>query len=65
MKPEKHYYEGRNAGLQYYEIPNDRKPLVLLHAQGVDSGFGLLRKSEGQNQCCSTPRGWTAAASSA
>lgn len=32
MKYEKHYYEGHNTGLQYYEIPNNLKPLVLLHA---------------------------------
>lgn len=37
MKYEKHYYEGQNTHLQYYEIRNDMKPLVLLHAQGVDS----------------------------
>ena len=37
MKYEKHYYEGHNTGLQYYEIPNNLKPLVLLHAQAVDS----------------------------
>ena len=37
MKYEKHYYEGHNTGLQYCEIPNNLKPLVLLHAQAVDS----------------------------
>ena len=37
MKYEKHYYEGHNTGLQYYEIPNNLKPFVLLHAQAVDS----------------------------
>lgn len=37
MRYEKHFYEGRNSGLQYYEIRNDLKPLVLLHAQAVDS----------------------------
>lgn len=37
MKYEKHYYEGQSTGLQYYEIPNNLKPLVLLHAQAVDS----------------------------
>ena len=31
MRYEKHFYEGRNSGLQYYEIRNDLKPLVLLH----------------------------------
>ncbi len=40
----KRYYEGRNVSLQYYEIPNDKKPLVLLHAQAVDSTsfFGVM-----------------------
>lgn len=49
MKIEKYCYEGQhegqnsnrdadlNIGLQYYEISNDLKPLVLLHAQAVDS----------------------------
>ena len=37
MRYEKRFYEGRNSGLQYYEIRNDMKPLVLLHAQAVDS----------------------------
>ena len=37
MRYEKHFYEGRNSGFQYYEIRNDLKPLVLLHAQAVDS----------------------------
>lgn len=37
MKYEKHYYKGQNTGLQYYEIRNNLKPLVLLHAQAVDS----------------------------
>ena len=25
-----------HSGLNYYEINNDRQPLVLIHAQGVD-----------------------------
>ncbi len=29
-------YDGQ-SGLHYYETPNDRPPLVLLHAQGVDA----------------------------
>ena len=37
MKIEKQYYAGQNVRLQYYEIRNGRKPLVLLHAQAVDS----------------------------
>ena len=37
MNCETHFYEGNGVGLQYCEIRNDRKPLVLLHAQGVDS----------------------------
>lgn len=46
MKYEKHYLEGLHAGLQYYEIRNDLKPLVLLHAQAVDSTsfFGVMPK---------------------
>ena len=46
MKYEKHYFEGLHAGLQYYEIRNDLKPLVLLHAQAVDSTsfFGVMPK---------------------
>lgn len=46
MKYQKHYYEGENIGLQYYEIQNERKPLVLLHAQAVDSTsfFGVMHK---------------------
>lgn len=41
-----HYYEGPDGGLRYYEIRNEREPLVLLHAQGVDSAsfFGVLPK---------------------
>lgn len=35
MNCETHFYEGNGVGLQYCEIRNDRKPLVLLHAQGV------------------------------
>lgn len=44
MKIGKHYYEGQNAGIQYYEIQNSLKPLVLLHAQAVDSSsfFGIM-----------------------
>ena len=37
MNCETHFYEGNGVGLQYCGIRNDRKPLVLLHAQGVDS----------------------------
>ena len=42
----KHYYEGHNIGLQYYETPNKLKPLVLLHEQAVDSTnfFNISRK---------------------
>ena len=31
------YYDGQGTGLKYYEVKNDLQPLVLLHAQGVDS----------------------------
>ena len=46
MNCEKHYYEGQGIGLQYYEIQNGLKPLVLLHAQAVDSTsfFGVMPK---------------------
>lgn len=46
MKYEEHYLEGLHAGIQYYEIRNDLKPLVLLHAQAVDSTsfFGVMPK---------------------
>ena len=46
MKYEELYLEGLHAGLQYYEIRNDLKPLVLLHAQAVDSTsfFGVMPK---------------------
>ena len=45
MRYEKHFYEGRNSGLQYYEIRNDLKPLVLLHA-GRGQHQLLLRHAE-------------------
>ena len=46
MKYEKNVYEGQNVYLQYYEIRNGLKPLVLLHAQAVDSTsyFGVMPK---------------------
>ena len=46
MEYEEHYLEGLHAALQYYEIRNDLKPLVLLHAQDVDSTsfFGVMPK---------------------
>ena len=31
------YYNNREIVLKYYEVKNDLQPLVLLHAQGVDS----------------------------
>lgn len=37
MSFEKHCYTNGSIILQYYEIPNDFSPLVLLHAQGTDS----------------------------
>lgn len=46
MKYKKNVYEGQNVYLQYYEIRNGLKPLVLLHAQAVDSTsyFGVMPK---------------------
>ena len=46
MKYEKYYYEGQNVGLQYYEIRNGLTPLVMLHAQAVDSSsfFSVMPK---------------------
>ena len=46
MKYEEHYLEGLHADIQYYEIRNNLKPLVLLHAQAVDSTsfFGVVQK---------------------
>lgn len=46
MKYEKNVYEGQNVYLQYYEFRNGLKPLVLLHAQAVDSTsyFGVMPK---------------------
>jgi len=34
---EEHFYENHGIELKYYEIKNSLQPLVLLHAQGVDS----------------------------
>lgn len=34
---EEHIYKNQNTELNYYEIKNDKQPLVLIHAQGVDS----------------------------
>ena len=31
------YYNNQGIKLKYYEVKNDLQPLVLLHAQGVDS----------------------------
>ncbi len=44
MKCEMYADKGESIGLQYYEIKNDRPPLVLLHAQAVDSTsfFGVM-----------------------
>lgn len=44
MKCEMYADKGEGIGLQYYEIKNDRPPLVLLHAQAVDSTsfFGVM-----------------------
>ncbi len=39
-------YQKNSVRLQYYEIENTKKPLVLLHAQGVDSSsfFDVMKK---------------------
>lgn len=34
---EEHIYKNQGTELNYYEIKNDKQPLVLIHAQGVDS----------------------------
>lgn len=34
---DEHIYKNHGAELNYYEIKNDKQPLVLIHAQGVDS----------------------------
>ena len=58
MRYEKHFYEGRNSGLQYYEIRNDLKPLVLLHAQAVDStGFFCVMPKLARLQLCGSVHG--------
>lgn len=60
MKYEEHYLEGLHAGLQYYEIRNDLKPLVLLHAQAVDStSFSVSCQSWHDTSMCMP---WTATA---
>lgn len=33
----KHFYQKQDVKLCYYEIKNERQPLVLIHAQGVDA----------------------------
>lgn len=35
--PDEHIYKNQDVMLNYYEIKNDLQPLVLIHAQGVDS----------------------------
>jgi len=32
-----HFYKDQGIKLKYYEMENDRQPLVLIHAQGVDA----------------------------
>ena len=40
------YYDNQELKLKYYEVENDLQPLVLLHAQGVDSlSFEQVMKS--------------------
>ena len=34
---EERFYKSQGIKLKYYEFKNDKRPLVLLHAQGVDS----------------------------
>ncbi len=38
MKCKEQSYQNKNIFLKYYEISNEHRPLVLLHAQGTDSG---------------------------